>query len=318
MNTAENLIQYDFQAGKISGGNVIERIGIMLMRNAAWMTKSIRFTGFSWAAKLVRTVFPSHRTICTQLTDDAVFEFPYGDAYWGRMLYNGELYCPEVEQFLLGMRDVDYAFIDCGANYGYMSAIVTSRTYGSKPSIAIEADPETYRILQRNAKLNDDRFELVHKAVYSKSGELVNIYGDKHEARSIVPDGGAGTGGMVETLALDDLAKWRKQTGNKPVILKLDVEGVEIEAMRGARKLCKKDCLVLFEDHASDKTHEVTRFFMDELGMRIFAPHEPGCPEIHDINELDAIKKFSRVGYDFLATTSKFWVKEIKLYQKQD
>ena len=62
---------------------------------------------------------------------------------------------------------------------------------------------------------------------------------------------------------------------------------------------------------------KVTRFFMEEMGMRIFAPHEAGCPEIHNISELDNIKKFSRVGYDFLATTSDFWVKQIKRYQKQ-
>ena len=83
-------------------------------------------------------------------------------------------------------------------------------------------------------------------------------------------NGGAGTGGMVETLALDDLGQWRKKNGNKPIILKLDVEGVEIEAMRGAKKLCKKDCMVLFEDHASDRTHESYPFFHGRNGYEDF------------------------------------------------
>ena len=314
MESTDNAIHFDFADGTVSGGSLIERTGIELMRFAAWMTKPADFCGFSYAAKFVRTLLPSSQPIVTQLTSDTVFEFPYGDAYWSRLLYHRVTYCPDIEQFLRAMRDVDYLFIDCGANYGYMSAIVASDEYGNKPAISIEADPDTFSILQKNAENNDHRFEIRHNAVFSKSGETVNLYGAKHEARSIVPDEGGTTGGIVETLALDDIAKGFSKKNTKPVILKLDVEGVEIEAMKGAGRLQTSDCLVIFEDHGSDPTHEVSKYFFEDLKMRIFVSGENTCREIASLDELDAIKKNSRVGYDFIATKSNFWLNHIAAY----
>ncbi len=310
MDSSNNAIHFDFADGKISGGNLIERAGLELMRIAAWMTRPADFCGFSYAARIVRTILPSDQPIRTQLLDDTVFEFPYGDAYWSRLLYNRVSYCPDIERFLVAMRDVDYLFIDCGANYGYMSAIVASDAYGNKSAISIEADPDTFSILQKNSENNNNRFETRHNAVFSKSGETVNLYGAKHEARSIIPDEGGTTGGMVETLALDDIPKM----GKKPIILKLDVEGVEIEAMKGARRLANTDCLVIFEDHGSDPTHEVSKYFLEDLKMKIFLSGENACREITSLDELAAIKKNSRVGYDFIATKSDFWLDHIAGY----
>ena len=314
MESIDKAIHFDFADGTISGGSPVERAGLELMRIAAWMTRPADFCGFSYAAKIVRTVLPGRQPVVTQLTSDAVFEFPYGDAYWSRLLYNRVTYCPEIERFLMAMRDVDYLFIDCGANYGYMSAIVASDAYGNKPAISIEADPGTFSILQKNADHNNHRFEIRHNAVFSRSGETVNLYGAKHEARSIIPDEGGATGGIVETLALDDVTKGFSKKGSKPVILKLDVEGVEIEAMKGAGRLQTGDCLVVFEDHGSDPTHEVSKYFLEDLEMRLFDPASDGCPEITSLDELDAIKKNSRVGYDFIATKSSFWLDHIAAY----
>ncbi|MEH0072816.1 hypothetical protein V6L77_25490 [Pannonibacter sp. Pt2-lr] len=55
-----------------------------------------------------------------------------------------------------------------------------------------------------------------------------------------------------------------------PLVLKLDVEGVEIEALRGGVALLMRDVLVIYEEHGSDRSHAVSRYLREECGMRLF------------------------------------------------
>jgi len=305
-------ISHDFHSGKLRDANILEKFGMFALKSAAWMTRPIEYIGFSKAAALVKTFLPSKRSVRTMLFDDTSFEYPYGDGYWSRLAYSGDVYAKNEEDFLMAIRDADYAYIDCGANFGYMSSIVSSKTYGNKPAIAIEADPNTFDILKKNAELNQNRFDIRHNAIFSKSGEMVNIHGDKHEARSILDEDGNRGDGNVETLALDDLSSWLKKQKTKATMLKLDVEGVEIDAMKGAMELSKGDLLISFEDHGNDKTNEISLYFRDELGMRIFISGKTGCRELFTSEEISAVKKSSRVGYDFLATKSEYWLEKVE------
>ncbi|MEM9330515.1 MAG: FkbM family methyltransferase [Pseudomonadota bacterium] len=312
MSKSASAIQYNFSAGTFKNTRLIEGLGLQLMKLSAKMTKPIEYTGMSVAHRLLRTMLPSNRFIEMQMLPDTKFVFPYGDAYWGVLLDNSTGYSPEVENFLMGLKDEEFCFIDCGANYGYMSAIMTSQAYGSKPSIAIEADPDTYKILKANAEINKNRFEIRNRAIFSKSGEMVDMRGTKHEARSILDENGNMQNGNVETLALNDLTTWIEAQGTDKVMLKLDVEGVEIDAMKGAQELLKKDLLVFYEDHASDKSHEVSRYFMETLGMRVFYPDVETCDEIKKLEDIDKVKTNPRIGYDFAATNSPHWLKALQ------
>jgi len=303
--TSHGPIAHDMNSGSVKDATPLECLGMMALKQAAWMTKPLAYVGFSKAASLVKTFLPSKRSVQTLLYEDTLFEYPYADGYWSRLAYDTYDKCEE--DFLLALRDVDYAYIDCGANYGYMSALVTSNAFGNKPAIAIEADPDTFATLAKNANNNNNRFEIRNNAVFSRSGEMVNIHGHKHEARSILDDNGNRESGSVETLALEDLSGWVKKQGAKALILKLDVEGVEIDAIKGAGKLLNENLLISYEDHGNDKSSEISRYMMETLGMRVFMSRGSGCKELKTLDEINAIKVNSRVGYDFLATGSGFW-----------
>ncbi|MEO0327493.1 MAG: FkbM family methyltransferase [Pseudomonadota bacterium] len=305
-------IQYSFPDGKIGGTGLVDGAGMYLMKAAAILTSPMDYVGLSWANRIVRTFLPSSRDVITSLSEDTKFAFPYGDAYWGRLLGNNKGYAPDIEHFLKAMQHMDYCFIDCGANYGYLSALVTSDEYGNIPTIAIEADPNTFKVLEQNAELNQNRFELLNRAIFSKSGDMVQIHGAKHEARSILSDEGELLNGNVETLALAELVDWVEQQNSDCVILKLDIEGVEIEAMKGLGALKDKDLLILYEDHASDPSHEVSQYFLNELGMEVFVSEMDKCRKVQSLEDIAAVKKNSRVGYDFIATNSSAWLNEIQ------
>ena len=312
MTNTDTPIAHNFQSGSIENARIMEKLGMFALRTAGWMTRPVEYVGFSKAAGLVRAFVPSKRKVRTRLFDDTEFEYTYADSYWSRLVYSGDVYSRAEEHFLRAIGNIDYAYIDCGANFGYMSAIVTSKAYGNKPAIAIEADPTTFKALEVNAALNDNRFEIHHHAVFSKSGEMVNIHGDKHEARSILNDDGNRETGNVETLALDDLVNWYKKQNTEALILKLDVEGVEIDALKGATSLLKQNTLIMFEDHASDHNHDVSKYLMNTLGMRLYYSEKNRCRELKNIEEVAKLKTNPRVGYDFIATKSDFWIETIE------
>jgi FkbM family methyltransferase len=311
---ATDAILHDFASGRMIGAGPLERMGLFLMHTAALMLAPMEFKGFSHAARLVRTVLPSQRAIRVKFADDCQFEYPYGDGYWGVLLDNRRTYDPGSERFLKFVSDVPYAFIDCGANFGYMSVVVSSSGFGSKPAIAIEADADNYERVVRNCEINGNRFDHRHNAIFSKSGEKVSLYGAKHEARSILAEGGGPSHGMVVTLALDDLDGWVKAHGDGPIVLKLDVEGVEEDAIKGADRLLKRDSLIIYEDHGGDSTHQISRFLKDACGMRLFYGETGGLGEIERYEQLDAIKTNRRKGYDLLATRDKFWLAKVDAF----
>ncbi len=311
---SDTAIHHDFDTGRISGAGFVERTGIELMRAAAYVLAPFQFTGFSWAARIVSSVFRSDKQVQVKFADDCIFEYPYGDGYWGVLLYNKSTYAPDVEPYLKSFADIDYAFIDCGSNYGYMSVLVSSQQYGSKPSIAIEADPANYNKTAQNSKINGNRYDHRHNAVFRESGKQVTLFGAKHEACSMLEEVGGGARAQVETLALNDLSGWLEDKGSLPTILKLDVEGVEIDVLQGAGYILNGDCLINYEEHGAEKTHEISRYLKDQLGMRLFLGDDDGksMREITSWTELDELKTNPRWGYDLFATSSKFWLKRLE------
>src|SRR6202020_3420871 len=101
-------------------------------------------------------------------------------------------YEDELEFLFRHSADIDYTLLDCGANYGYWSVLVTSNPFGSHKAIAIEPSSDNFFKLANNAKVNGDRFEAWKCAIGAAKG-TARLSGTKHEAFSIA--GGANGGG---------------------------------------------------------------------------------------------------------------------------
>jgi FkbM family methyltransferase len=304
-------IKLDWNSGAIEGANWRERAGMALLRLAAVATRSPERPGFSKLAAGISTVFPSNKFVRVHFADDTVYQFPYGDGYWSVLCAPGFRYEPEIDGFVrrCARENIDYVFLDCGANYGYWSCRTSSQAAGGQRAIAIEASSESFGHAMRNCRLNDNRFEAHHRAICRENNRTVRLFGDhKHEQRSLIANTQADVATeTVRSVNLDHL----QDSDIKPekTVLKLDVEGMEVEALEGGREYLDRDTLVIFEDHGSDPHHATAKAMRDQFGLRIFAGSTTGqFTEIVDLEQLTRLKKVRRKGYDFFASSSPFWI----------
>ncbi len=302
---AQPPIQFDRASGALEGANAWERTAALALSAGAKISSHFSHKGYIACANLLRRTL-AERDIAVKLNDDAVFEFPYGDGYWSKLLDLGYTYEDELELLFEDSADVDYTLLDCGANYGYWSVLVSSRPFGAHKAIAIEPSGQNYPKLANNARVNGNRFETMKCAIGAGRG-TARLSGTKHEAFSIAGDQAGGE--EVPVVALDNLIEDGKVAANGKYLVKLDVEGVEIEAMKGGRRLMEADSVLLCEEHGSDRAHSVSRYILEQTPLTLIV-YDPSTNRLETVNELsilDRIKVSTNTGYNVFGTASAFW-----------
>lgn len=173
---------------------------------------------------------------------------------------------------------------DIGANIGFFS-LLASRLVGTHGAVyAFEPHPRNAAILRRHVTLNHaSNVTVIEAAVSDRSGQ-VRLMGDGSTARV------DSQGVSVAALALDDL----HDDGNirTPVVIKMDVEGAELAALKGMRELLQAtlpDLLIEFHGAFADGQdldtlscqllkelgYTLDRFRCGEIHARGMRPAEP-------------------------------------------
>ena len=302
-------IHFDRASGSLEGANLWERTAALALATGSKISSHFSHRGYIGCANLLRKTLPE-RNIAIKLNADAIFEFPYGDGYWSKLLNRSYHYEDELELLFQDSADVDYTLLDCGANYGYWSVLVSSKPFGVHRAIAIEPSGQNYPKLVNNANINGNRFETMKCAIGAGRG-TARLSGTKHEAFSIA--GSQDEGEEVPVLALDNLLDDGKVSPTGKYLIKLDVEGVEIEAMKGGARLLQGDSVILCEEHGGDRAHTVSRYILEQTPMKliVFDPHSNRLETVTDLSILDRIKVSTHVGYNVFGTASAFWLARI-------
>jgi FkbM family methyltransferase len=303
-------IHFDRASGALEGANLWERTAALALVTGSKISSHFSHRGYIGCANLLRKTLPE-RNIAIKLNNDATFEFPYGDGYWSKLLDRSYRYEDELELLFRHSADIDYTLLDCGANYGYWSVLVTSAPFGSHKAIAIEPSSVNFAKLANNAHVNGHRFETMKCAIGAAKG-TARLSGTKHEAFSIA--GGTGSGGEdVPVLALDDLLDEGKISPGGKYLIKLDVEGVEIDAIKGGTRLLQGDSVIMCEEHGNDPDHTVSRYILDQTPLKliVYDPRSNRLETVTELSILDRIKVSSHVGYNVFGTASAFWQNRI-------
>jgi FkbM family methyltransferase len=151
-------------------------------------------------------------------------------------------------------------FVDVGANVGYYSL---KAAIGNKDNevrvVAIEAHPETYSALLQNIKCNglDDGSSIVaiNKAVADKKHDTIMMY-ERH-----AEDGTKMAGNSSICIAFDKKNSVLVQCDtldnilagyDRVDVLKMDIEGAEVMALKGASEVLKKMRKIVVEIHGDN------------------------------------------------------------------
>ena len=161
------------------------------------------------------------------------FDVPYEAMVWAHQEEEREL---RALQMLLSPGD---HFVDCGANVGLWSLVAAGRVGATGRVTAFEPNPNAHQRLIQNISASGDvgeRISVLHVAVASQAGFVSFETGSQHNlGRIVVGDRGADDAIIrVPAVTLDE------QLGDVPIrALKLDIEGGEAPALRGAAHILK-------------------------------------------------------------------------------
>lgn len=233
--------------------------------------------------------------------------YPLFDRYWCRLAFPTYRYEPEIGELLrrapTGSIDL---FLDGGANIGMWSKVASGV---ARDVVAIEASSEILPFLRWNAMLDQARFDVVEKALWSESGLQLSFCCSQHKhagasIAEVARHDVTRLGWRIEpvtTIAIDDLVTQRGHSeGRGVLVLKIDVEGAEIAVIQGAsRVLASGRGLLIYEDHGKDSAHEVTRHLLSRDEFDVYHWGADGLRKIGFSGQLKAIKRVRWLGYNF-------------------
>lgn len=252
--------------------------------------------------------FPDHGP-GTQFLGDSEFRFEREDPYWSLLRSKWFSYEPEVKAFLDLFVKRKFLFVDCGANIGYWSCYVSGNFDAT--TVAIEPNPMLISLLKKNIEQNP-RTIVIPKALVGGFQQTANLYVDQSGGNSakgtLVRSLNEGSPAIsVPTVRLDDVLKKYFVEG-EPVLVKLDIEGLENEVISQSKFFGHPGIIWIFEDHARDLSHSASEPFLHSDCYEVWFLRQPPLKpkRIDSMTDLTKAKRVKHRGYNFVAVPHSF------------
>jgi len=158
-------------------------------------------------------------------------------------------------------------FVDVGTHIGRFSILLAAK--GSKV-LSIEASRANFDQLNKNISLNNlkDKIQAVNIGCSDKNGEHEFYFGELNEgANSLEKIEGARVE-KIKIRKLDDLLKDFNIQPEEVGLVKIDVEGAELNVLKGGENLLAKGAPVLAIEILNEEEEEKIKNFLKNFGFK--------------------------------------------------
>ncbi len=280
---------------------------IWLLQFAGLLLRPYSYRGIGTLSRILgKWRFTASHKVVVELFRNSLINVDLDDYYWSRLLFADFEYETEVARVLDRHLGPNAVFLDLGANIGYWSIRASETITDPRHIVAVEAGGRTFERLSHNATLNNHPFTAIRAAVAERDGETVSFVTPGGHAGAHVAGADeaieTGNGETVETRSIDGLMATFETEDETPVIIKLDVEGAEVHALKGAKNtLARAGVMVIYEDHGNDRQCTVSRHVIEELGFDVYMIEGADTGAKANLAQIAAVKVDPLKGYNFVA-----------------
>lgn len=154
--------------------------------------------------------------------------------------------------------------VDVGANYGEIALLGRYRS----ACVAVEANPRLAAVLRRSAETHRSAIRVVECAATAATSAHATLYVDPAwSGTTSLTERGETVAQDVAAMSVDDIVG----TAPATVLMKVDVEGAEVDVLRGARRLLESASSLALIVECNDEALRAAGSSADEL-MAVLAP----------------------------------------------
>jgi FkbM family methyltransferase len=188
-----------------------------------------------------------------------------------RVYFSGRYYQPDLTRLLESLLRPGDQYVDIGANIGMTALLARSKIGAAGKGVAFEPNPVAFARLKDHFAINGvTNFELVPRAVADcESVQWLFVPGGEMGLGTLAPEKAEGTRVEVRTEPADRYVAALDPA--KPTLIKIDVEGFEVQVLKGLGSLLERQNLMLVTEisgaklrragHSRDELHALLSGF---------------------------------------------------------
>ncbi len=238
----------------------------------SWRSVSHFLHRWVWRSPWLYADLPEHDLRLKVATSDVV----------GRHLYKYRRYEPEIAAALATQVkfETDDVVFDIGANLGWYTLLIDRLAAEPCRIYAFEPDPDNFALLRENLALNEARSDItpVNAAAADEAGIMhLTRYPSGNNGRHSLLALHEGERVPVDTLRLDDYCEQQGLSDVPVRLLKIDIEGFEPVALRGAPGLLRR-CEWILIEHSPDYMRKAALDPAELVHALVAAGLQPNVP----------------------------------------
>tara|TARA_B110000259_G_C13884493_1_gene350379 strand:- start:12 stop:737 length:726 start_codon:yes stop_codon:yes gene_type:complete len=172
---------------------------------------------------------------------------------------------PKLYEWLNSIKD-NSIYFDIGTSYGQEVSLLSGSKNKKIKVVGFDCSLATAHFCAINKKLNNDNFQFIFAAISDVTGKLTKIETSSDIHRLSSKRGVIKYSYDVMTLKLDDFCL---EKGVYPTHLKIDIDGQEFEALKGAENILKRSELKEIFIEIENKNYQQVTKYIKSFGFKI-------------------------------------------------